>query len=109
MKDRVEKANNIVSFEREGSCVHCHEALEPGRGLYPICTNEGCESIGHLACWSKYAQGALRNRDIIPLNCKCPLCGGQIRWGDMMKELTLRVRGEKDVEKLLKKRRGAKT
>ena len=106
MKDYVEKASNIVSFEREGNCVHCHQALESGKGLYPMCTNDGCESIGHLACWSKHAQGASENRNIIPLNCKCPSCGGQIRWGDMMKELTLRVRGEKDVEKLLKKRRG---
>lgn len=101
----VEKANNVVSFEREGDCVHCHEALEPGKGLYPMCSNEGCEAMGHLTCWSKKALENTVVGDLIPQHCTCPACGGQIRWGDMMKELTLRVRGGKDIEKLLKKKR----
>ncbi|KAF5010226.1 hypothetical protein FDECE_3585 [Fusarium decemcellulare] len=108
MKEYVEKAHNIVSFEREGKCVHCHEELESNKGLQPMCPNDGCEAMGHLDCWGKHA---LRDEDegtVIPKSCTCPGCGGEIEWADMMKELTLRVRGPKEVEKLLKKRRRTK-
>lgn len=105
VKDYVEKAHNIVMFEQEGNCVHCKKALESGKGLYPMCPNQGCEAMGHLDCWSRHALSGEDEGIIIPQQCTCPACGGDIRWGDMMKELSLRIRGPKDVEKLLKKRK----
>lgn len=108
LKDYAEKANNIVSFEQEGSCVHCHVDLQPGQGLHPMCPNEGCEAMGHLTCWSKEARSSTDEEGVLPDLCLCPSCGGEIRWGDMMKELSLRVRGESEVGKLLKKKGGKK-
>jgi structure-specific endonuclease subunit SLX1 len=108
MKDYVEKAHNVVLFEREGRCVHCKEDLEPGKGLYPMCPNDGCEAMGHLTCWGEDAHGRSDDGSVLPSLCKCPSCGGEIRWGDMMKELSLRVRGPKEVERLLKKKARAK-
>ncbi|KAF4970419.1 hypothetical protein FZEAL_10043 [Fusarium zealandicum] len=108
MKGYVEKVHNVVSFEREGKCVHCHEELETRKGLQPMCPNDGCEAMGHLDCWSKHALRGEDDGTLIPRSCTCPSCGGAIQWGDMMKELTLRVRGPKEVEKLLKKKRRAK-
>lgn len=106
MKEYIEKAHNVVSFERQGKCVHCHEEMEPDQGLYAMCPNDGCEAMGHLDCWSKHA---LANDDdpeaILPNSCECPSCGSNIRWGDMIKELSLRTRGAGEVEKLLKKKR----
>lgn len=107
MSDYVEKAHNVVSFEREGRCVHCHGELEPGKGLYPMCPNDGCEAMGHLTCWGETARRESDDTSVLPSLCRCPSCRGKIRWGDMMKELSLRVRGVKDVEKLLKKKRRA--
>lgn len=107
MKDYVEKAHNVVSFEREGHCVHCQEELESGKGLYPMCSNDGCEAMGHLTCWGEKARQTSEDNGVIPNTCTCPSCGSEQRWGDMMKELSLRVRGEKDVAKLLKKKRRA--
>lgn len=108
LRGYVEKSKNVVSFEREGTCVYCNEILETGKGLYSMCPSEGCEAMGHLTCWSKQSSGDLQESSVIPQNCTCPSCGGQIRWGDMMKELTFRERGSKEVEKLLKKGRGKK-
>ncbi|KAH7165684.1 hypothetical protein EDB81DRAFT_780103 [Dactylonectria macrodidyma] len=108
MKSYVEKAHNIVSFEQEGDCVHCHEDLESTKGLHPMCPNDGCEAMGHLDCWSKHALVGEDAGTLIPERCACPSCGGNIRWSDMVKELTLRVRSPKDVEKLLKKKRRSK-
>lgn len=107
MKEYVEKSHNVVDFERQGDCIHCKKEMTTGGGLYPMCPNEECEAMGHLTCWGDYAlsvEEAIPGT-VVPNNCSCPSCGGPIRWGDMMKELTLRTRDEKEVAKLLKKKK----
>lgn len=105
IKEYVEKVNDVVAFEQEGECIHCHEELEPAKGIYAMCPNQGCVAMGHLDCWSRHALPAGAAEDVIPDRCNCPSCGGNVRWGDMMKELSLRLRGGKEVEKLLKKKK----
>jgi structure-specific endonuclease subunit SLX1 len=73
-----------------------------------MCPNNGCKAIGHIDCWSKDALYHEGGSEVLPDISTCPSCGGEIRWGDMMKELSLRVRGPQDVEKLLKKAEKAK-
>jgi structure-specific endonuclease subunit SLX1 len=102
IKEYVQKAQHVVAFEKEGNCIHCDDELPSKEGLHAMCPNEGCEAMGHLGCWSKHALTGEGNTDaIIPSNCRCPSCGGEVRWGDMIKELTLRVRGEEEVQRLL--------
>lgn len=108
VKDYVEKGRDVFSFEREGNCVICKERMPPGDGLYALCSNEGCEGVGHLACWSRHMLPAQETDSIIPVEGECPKCRGAVKWGDMMMELTLRLRGAKEVDKLLKKKRKAK-
>lgn len=102
MKDYVKKTDSIFTFEREGRCVVCKKKQEPGKGLYVACPNELCQGVGHLKCWSKYLLGNDTKEEIIPVAGNCPRCHEPVSWGDMMKELSLRVRGEKEVQKLLK-------
>ncbi|KAK4446616.1 hypothetical protein QBC34DRAFT_411065 [Podospora aff. communis PSN243] len=108
IKEYVVKSQNIFEFEQEGNCVVCREAIVSGEGLHAICTNDGCVGVGHLSCWSRhFLPGADTEGDgnILPIQGQCPKCKGDVQWGDMMKELTLRTRGQKDVEKLLKTKR----
>jgi structure-specific endonuclease subunit SLX1 len=111
LKEYAEKASNIFAFEREGSCVHCKAGMPAGEGLYAVCPNLDCEAVGHLRCWGRHileVEGG-DEEGIVPLQGKCPSCKGDLRWADMMKELTLRVRDPKEVDKLLlRKRRRAK-
>lgn len=107
----LEKGQGISTFEREGSCVVCHQQLDPGLGIYAVCPADGCEGVGHLDCWSRHLlrQGGEGETDtvILPVEGRCPECGGTVRWGDMMRELTLRIRGQKEVDKVLRKSRRA--
>ncbi|KUI52569.1 Structure-specific endonuclease subunit SLX1 [Cytospora mali] len=106
----LEKGQDINSFEREGDCIVCQQQLEHDKGLYAICSNGECEGVGHLDCWSRHLlhqQGDSADEVILPMEGRCPKCSGVVRWGDMMRELTLRVRGQKEVEKILKKSRRA--
>lgn len=107
----LEKGQEINIFEREGNCVICQQRLEHDKGLYAICSNGECEGVGHLDCWSRHllhqgdgddAQGL-----ILPMEGQCPKCSGRVKWSAMMRELTLRVRGHKEVEKVLKRNKRA--
>jgi structure-specific endonuclease subunit SLX1 len=102
LTEYVVRAHNVVSFEQEGNCVFCEAELESGKGLHGMCPNDNCKAMGHLTCWSGHALPGQHAAHIIPQDCSCPSCGGHVRWGDMMKELSLRVRGSKDVQKLVK-------
>lgn len=107
LREYVTKSNSLFTFENEGPCVLCKEALPQGKGLYAVCPNQDCNAVGHVSCWSGHilAEHGEGTEHVIPMFGKCPQCGGKARWVDMMKELTLRVRGVKEVEKLLKKPR----
>jgi len=110
LRDYIAKSQAVFTFEREGDCVICGDHQEPGQGLYAVCTNEGCEGTGHLACWGRHllSEEAAEDEPILPRAGHCPKCGGSVRWDEMMKELTLRTRGPKEVEKLVKKTKKTK-
>lgn len=107
----LEKGQNITTFEREGSCVVCHQHLGHGKGLYAICSNGECGGVGHLNCWSRHLLHQRGEHDsdaiLLPMEGSCPKCDGVVRWIDMMKELTLRTRGQNEVDKILRKYRKA--
>lgn len=105
----LEKGQSVVTFEREGNCVVCLQHLEHDKGIYAMCSNGECEGMGHVDCWSRHLLHQQGEHDdmVLPVEGRCPKCDGAVRWGDMMRELTLRMRGQKDVDKVLKKSRRA--
>jgi len=106
-KSHVERSKDIVEFEREGECTLCHTHLEHDAGIYTICPNPDCESVTHMTCLSKHFLGGEEDT-LVPIKGKCPCCQTEIRWIDVVKELSLRMRGQKEVEKLLKVKRKRK-
>lgn len=107
IKHQVEKGKEIVEFEREGACAICHSDLEHDEGIYTICPNPGCESVTHMTCLSRHF---LKDDEeaLVPIIGECPSCKAEVRWADVVKEASLRLRGQKEVEKLLKVKRARK-
>jgi structure-specific endonuclease subunit SLX1 len=108
MKSYVEKTKSLYSFEREGVCIVCGEDLLHEGGLYATCSSTGCEGTGHISCWSRHLLGSNDDEEIIPISGRCPKCEGEVMWGDMMKEMSLRLRGQKAIDKILRKPRKSK-
>ncbi len=117
-KHHVEKSKAIIDFEREGSCAICTQELESGKGIYAMCPHPGCESVTHLKCLSqRFLDAESKKRSpngesegrsagaLIPIQGTCKDCGGTVRWVDVVKEVTLRMRGAREVPKVLKKLR----
>ena len=105
IKEYVAKGQDIFEFERQGSCLVCREPMLAGQGLHALCSNDGCDGAGHVSCWSRHLVKGGEGANVVPVQGQCPKCKGEVHWGVMMTELTLRVRGQKDVEKLLNRKR----
>ncbi|CZS89939.1 related to Structure-specific endonuclease subunit SLX1 [Rhynchosporium graminicola] len=110
-KPHLEKAKSILDFELEGSCAICHSTLEHDAGIYAICPAPSCKSVTHITCLSKsFLNDEASEEDVIlPVKGTCPSCKKELRWVDVVKELSLRMRGQKVVEKLLKVKRARKS
>jgi structure-specific endonuclease subunit SLX1 len=109
LRGYVSKTQSIFTFEQEGDCVICNESLLHGEGHYAACPNTDCEGVGHVTCWSQHLLGQEKaGSEILPVAGRCPKCRGAVKWGDMMMEMSLRMRGQKEVDKLLKKPRRRK-
>ncbi|KAH7323791.1 hypothetical protein BKA65DRAFT_511479 [Rhexocercosporidium sp. MPI-PUGE-AT-0058] len=104
-KPHIEKGKNIYDFEQEGSCAICHENLEHDAGIYTTCPTPGCEAVTHITCLSKHFLKDADEEILLPIQGTCPSCKVDLRWVDVVKELSLRMRGQKEVEKLLKVKR----
>ncbi|KAL2063054.1 hypothetical protein VTL71DRAFT_6126 [Oculimacula yallundae] len=103
-KPHLLKSQSIFDFEQEGSCALCHLELEHDAGIYTTCPTPSCKAVTHLTCLSKHF---LKDEDaedgvFVPVKGTCPSCEQEVRWVDVVKELSLRMRGQKEVEKLLK-------
>ncbi|KAG9244711.1 hypothetical protein BJ878DRAFT_397805, partial [Calycina marina] len=106
-REHVVKAKEIFEFEREGRCAVCEEDLEHDAGIYTICPSPGCQSVTHLTCLSKHFLEDDKNT-LIPTEGSCPSCNLELKWISVVKELSLRMRGQKEVEKLLRVKRARK-
>ncbi|KKA26547.1 hypothetical protein TD95_003682 [Thielaviopsis punctulata] len=97
------KARGIFDSGAPGACVMCAGDLPAGMGFYVVCATDGCTAVGHLDCWAE--RGLRREKAgaaVLPVEVTCPRCRETARWGDLMREVSLRVRGEKEVDKLVK-------
>ncbi|KAI9744197.1 MAG: Slx4p interacting protein [Claussenomyces sp. TS43310] len=104
LKSYLLKTKDIFDFEQEGTCSVCSELLAHDGGIYSVCPNPACGSVSHMSCLSSHfleSQG-LGSEEIVPIQGTCPKCKEPIQWIDVMKELTLRTRGQHEVAKLLK-------
>lgn len=106
MKDVVSKSKEIFDFENEGDCAVCGSRIEHHGGLTALCPGESCKAVSHVTCLSqKWLREADEEDAIVPDRGKCPTCGHESSWIEIMKETSLRERGQKEIEKILKEKR----
>jgi structure-specific endonuclease subunit SLX1 len=104
-KSHLEKAKEVIDFEKEGSCKICTRQLEHDAGLYIVCPTVGCETVTHMACLAKHFMKDDDAEGLVPIRGNCPTCKTELVWVDLVKELSLRMRGQKEVQKLLAPKR----
>lgn len=104
----LEKGRFVFDRDEQLSCGVCQASLELDNDLLTICPCGSCRSISHVVCLSKkFLQD--QPELLVPTKGKCPSCLEEVEWAALMKEMTLRTRGNKHVQKVLKRKRVGKT
>jgi len=103
MKTTLEKSRKLL-LAPANSCNICCSTLESAKEMALVCSNQECDSIFHVACLSNHLlkgeHGA--QHAILPTCGHCPSCKVSLNWVDLVKDLSLRVRGDKEVTALFK-------
>jgi structure-specific endonuclease subunit SLX1 len=108
-KPHVEKSRALLESRRPLSCATCRERLEHDRDLFLICPLDGCRAVSHLACLSRaFLEEENKGDAFIPVKGTCPGCRTKVSWITLIKELSLRLRGQEEVELLFKPKRQRK-
>ncbi|KAI9847940.1 MAG: Slx4p interacting protein [Sclerophora amabilis] len=102
LKQHLEKSGTILGQGREKCCAICHGRIEHAFSVGATCPQQGCEAVSHLICLSQEFLRHEDSEDIVPTNGPCPRCHQISSWVDITKELSLRMRGPTEMEKLLK-------
>lgn len=102
LKSHIEKSISLVVDGGITRCSVCMNQLDLQNSSVMICPSEGCRAISHMACLAREcSQDSLRTA-LLPTQSRCPQCHVEHRWIDLVRELSLRVRGENGIAQLLK-------
>ena len=110
LKKHVEKSTYYFAEDEALKCSVCANNLRPKTGMAIVCPQEHCRTASHMACLaSKFIEEEGPGAIVTPISGRCPSCKEKFQWIDLIKELSLRVRSEKEVAKVTKKPKEHKT
>jgi structure-specific endonuclease subunit SLX1 len=108
-KPYVEKTKIIFEDGPPNSCGICKARVSKATSLVLVCPLEDCRTVYHMSCLSSRFMVEEGNRDsLIPIEGTCSSCHSCLKWSTLMKELSLRTRGEKELEAMFKPKRRKK-
>ena len=70
-----------------------------------VCPKAECFATTHVACLARKFLSGQEGNPVIPISGPCTRCTAKLQWADLVKELSLRTRGNKEMAVLLKERR----
>ena len=109
IKGHLEKSTLLLAADGNAKCDVCALDLTMQGQTVLICPHRGCRTATHPACLAKVFLSKNQSQDLlVPTSGKCPGCNRTTAWVDLVKELSLRSRGEKEVAVLMKKSRRRK-
>ncbi|CAF9914147.1 MAG: Slx4p interacting protein [Alectoria fallacina] len=110
LKDHVEKSIFFLAEDEAQKCVLCAKSLGPQTAMALLCPQEGCRTASHMICLAtKFIEEEGTGVGVTPISGRCPGCKEELQWIDLIKELSLRARGEKEVAQMMKKPKERKT
>ena len=106
LKDHIEKSISCLAEHEAFKCAICAKEMGPKSVTALFCNRETCRTVSHLTCLAtRFVEDEGANAAVTPVSGKCPGCKEELLWIDMVKELTLRLRGEGKVVQTMRKPR----
>lgn len=109
LKTHVEKSMSILADRETIACSLCSEKLHHKRKAVLICNESTCKTVTHMSCLAEHFSTGTETQAMVPDNGTCPGCHKRLAWIDLVKEMSLRVRGERETALLMKKSRKEKS
>lgn len=101
----LEKGHFVLEPGEQVNCDVCKRSVALDHDLLVICPHGDCRGMCHIDCLARHFRTEQGTETLVPVGGKCPSCRQAVQWLSLMKELTVRVRGAKQVVKILKKTR----
>ena len=110
LKGHLEKSKSRLASSQMLRCAVCFDETEPLLQTVLICPQARCSAASHMFCLARsFLKEENTEGSIIPISGTCPTCRAHSTWIDLVKEMSLRVKGEKEVAVLMGNARGRKT
>ncbi|KAE9975601.1 hypothetical protein EG328_003114 [Venturia inaequalis] len=111
-KAHLEKGKTLLEGSQRNCCPVCNTIIK-NDPLVVVCPHADCSTVSHVQCLSTnflhQEHGDGSRKMITPIEGPCPSCKTTTKWRDLVQELSLRLRGQKEVEQLFKPTRKRKS
>lgn len=105
-EDYLEKAAFLLDDPADLNCRICQRRAIPNEELVVVCPQTPCHCTSHMVCLSTLFLRAADDPDrLVPLHGVCPACEQTVQWPVIMQELTLRRRGDREVQTILRRKK----
>ena len=105
LKQHLQKSLALLEEKSTLQCVLCTSSIEDTQRA-TVCPHDSCIATSHLLCISNHFLKTEKQKDLlVPTVGQCPNCRRQTQWIDLVKEVSLRLRGGKEVVSLMKIRK----
>ncbi|KAL2413200.1 Structure-specific endonuclease subunit SLX1 [Exophiala dermatitidis] len=104
LRDVLEKCQFLLDEGDDHRCAVCGDGIDLQKSLFVVCHTHDCPAICHVTCLADSALNNDQSTSVVPEVAGCPLCKREHRWRELMQQVTLRTRGLKEVQQLLRKR-----
>lgn len=102
LKWHVAKSIALSAELLAASCSVCTDPLDLRHSVFLTCPSEGCRAVSHLSCLAKrWTPNQQPDGFLLPMSGSCLQCGKENQWVDLVKELSIRGRGEKHIARLI--------
>ncbi|KAL1589555.1 Structure-specific endonuclease subunit SLX1 [Cladosporium halotolerans] len=109
LKPHLAKSLALLSSPSAKICTLCAHPLPPSGASTLVCPTSSCTSTTHLSCLASHFHATQHDTaPILPTDGSCPSCAAPLEWHALVRELSLRMRGEKEMQALFKPVRGKK-
>lgn len=104
LRDVFEKCQFLLDEDDDQKCSVCGDSIDIHKSLSVICHTPDCQDISHLTCLADTSLLRDESGSVVPQTASCRSCRQEHRWAELMQQVTLRNRGMKEVQKLLRKK-----
>lgn len=104
LHEYLEKTSFLLVDPQNLQCSVCHIAIVPQNELIVVCPAPACHGTSHVQCLADHFLAVSgTSGQLLPVQGPCPTCQQNVSWTLLMKELSLRTRGQDEVKRILKR------